>query len=190
MFKKIKSKDKTKYCNFYSSSKAEIIIKESDIDDAFKPIYTTIITNTQKPLGKSSGWSIDSVIDHTISISKYNPLARRSYIKLPKELDHPRKGLINVQNTNDIECFKWCLVNYLNHAGFNPAKITKTDKDFVEKIDFKDIKFPVKTRDVHKFEKKNSVGICVFGYGNKVKYTIYVSKKCYENKHVDLLLIG
>ena len=98
--------------------------------------------------------------------------------------------MINVQNTNDIECFKWCLVNYLNPAGFNPAKITKTDKDFFDKLDFKDVKFPVKTRDVHKFEKKNSIGICVFGYENKVKYPIYVSKKCYENKHVDLLWIG
>ena len=33
------------------------------------------------------------VIDHNINVSKYNPLAGSSYIKLPKELDHPRKGL-------------------------------------------------------------------------------------------------
>ena len=31
VFKKIKSEDKTKYDNFYSSSKAEIMINESDI---------------------------------------------------------------------------------------------------------------------------------------------------------------
>ena len=29
------SEDKTKYCNFYSSSKAEIAINKSDIDDIF-----------------------------------------------------------------------------------------------------------------------------------------------------------
>ena len=122
VFKKIESEDKTKYDNFYSSSKAEIIIIESDIDNVFKSIYTTIITNIQKFLGKGSGWIIDSVIDHTISISKYNPLPGSSYIKLPKELDHPRKGLINIQDTN--ECFKWCLVRYLNPAHHNPARIT------------------------------------------------------------------
>ena len=54
----------------------------------FKSTYTTIISNILKSLGKGSGWIIDSVIDHNISISKYNPLAGRSYIKLPKELDH------------------------------------------------------------------------------------------------------
>ena len=92
-----------------------------------KSIYTTIIANVQKSLGKGSGWKIDSVIDHTISISKYNPLAGSSYIKLPKELDHPRKGLINIQNTDDNECFKWCLVRYLNSANHHLARITKAD---------------------------------------------------------------
>ena len=48
---------------------------------------------------------IDSAIDHTISISKYNPLAGSSYIKLSKELDHPRKGLINIQIIDNHECF-------------------------------------------------------------------------------------
>ena len=62
----------------------------------FQSIYTAIITNIQKSLGKGSGWIADSVIDHTISISKYNPLAGSIYIKLSKELDYPRKGLINV----------------------------------------------------------------------------------------------
>ena len=35
VFKKMKSEDETKYDKFYSSSKAEIIINESDIDDVF-----------------------------------------------------------------------------------------------------------------------------------------------------------
>ena len=110
VFKKIESKDKTKYDNFFSSSKAEVIINESDIDDVLKSIYTTIITNIQKSLGKVLGRVIDSVINHAIGISRYNPFAGSSYTKLPKELDHPRKGLTNIQNINDSECFKWCLV--------------------------------------------------------------------------------
>ena len=36
-------------------------------------------------------------------------------------------------------------------------------------------------------EKKNFIGINVFG---NEKHPIYVSKKCWEKKHVDLLLIG
>ena len=116
----------------------------------FKLIYTAIITNIKNFLGKGSSWIIDSVIDHTISISKYSPLAGNSYIKLPNELDCSKKGLINIQNIDDNESFKWCLVRYLNPADHHPPRIKKADKDFVKGFDFKDIKVPVKTRDIHK----------------------------------------
>ena len=46
------------------------------------------------------GWITDSLIDNTIDISKYNPLPGSSCIKLVKELDHPKKGLINIHNIN------------------------------------------------------------------------------------------
>ena len=72
MFKKIESKDKTWFDNFYPSAKAETTINKSNIGNAFKSIYTTTITNIKKCLEKSSGWIIDSVIDHTISIQSLN----------------------------------------------------------------------------------------------------------------------
>ena len=75
VFKNIESEDQTKHDNFYSSWKAEIIINENDVDDVLQSIYTPIITKIQKSLGKDSSWIIDSVINHTISVSKYNPLA-------------------------------------------------------------------------------------------------------------------
>ena len=105
--KKKESDDNTKYNIFSSHSKAETIINESDIDDVFKSIYKTIISKIQKYLGEGPGWIIDSVIEHNNNISKYNPLGRSNYIKLPKEFDHQRKELIiNIQNINDNECFK------------------------------------------------------------------------------------
>ena len=55
VFKKIESKDKTKYDSFYSSSKAEIVINDSEIDNVFQSIFTTIMENIQKYLRKGSG---------------------------------------------------------------------------------------------------------------------------------------
>ena len=95
-------------------------------------------------MGQGFGWIIDSAIDHIVSISKYHPLAGSSYIKLPKELDHLRKGLNNIQTVDDNECFKWCLVRYLNSAYHHPARITKADKDFAKKFGFKDKNFQLK----------------------------------------------
>ena len=99
--------------------------------------------------------SIDSVIDHTASISKYNSLPGKSYTKLSKELDQLRKRLINIQNIDNNECFKWCLIRYLNPVYHNPRKITIAHKDFAKGFDFKDINFPVKIREIYKIEKKN-----------------------------------
>ena len=132
--------DKTKYGTFYSQSKAETVIEESDIDDIFESIYTTVISNIQNLLGKGSDWIIGSVIYHNINISECNPFAGSSYIKLPKELHHLRIGSISIQNIHDNECFKWCLVRYLHPAEYNPRKIPKADKCFTKELDFKDIK--------------------------------------------------
>ena len=97
--------------------------------------------------------------------------------------------MIVAQSIADNECFKWCLIRYLNPVDHNPRRFTKADKDFAKRLDFKDIKFPVKIIDIHKMKRKNSIDISVFGYENKGKCPIYVSKEC-EEKHVDLLLIG
>ena len=53
-FKKTESDAATKYSTFYSNLIAGITINESDIDDVFKSIYSTIISNIQKSLGKGS----------------------------------------------------------------------------------------------------------------------------------------
>ena len=119
---------------FIHSQKQKHVNNESDIDDVFESIYITVIAN----------------LEDNINISKYNSLAGNSYIKLPKELDHPRKELINIQNIDDNECSKWCLVRYLHPADHNPRRITKSDKYFAKKLDLKEIKIPVKVRDIHK----------------------------------------
>ena len=95
--------------------------------------------------------------------------------------------MIIIQNTDDEEFFKCWLVRYLHSADHHPARITKADQSFARKLYYKDIKFPVKTTDIQKIEKKNSIGISVFSSKNKEKYSIYVSKTSYENKHVNFL---
>ena len=151
-------------------------------------IYATIIPNIQKYLGKSSGWIIDSVNDHNISISEYNPLAGSSYIKLPKELDHPKKGLINIQNIDDNECFKWTRLRYLNPADNNLRRITKVNKKFIKILSLKEQNFQEKLENSQNW-KKNFIGIKVFCHGNKRKHPIYESRKLCEEKHVDSLFI-
>ena len=61
------------------------LINDSDTDDVFESIYTRIISNIQKYLRKGTGCIIDSVVFHTINISKYNQLAGSKRIRLFKK---------------------------------------------------------------------------------------------------------
>ena len=139
-------------------------------------------------ISEGSGWTIESIDNHYINIVKYKPLKGSSYIQLPKELRNSAKGLINLQNKNN-ECFRWCGHNrYLNLQEKYPQRIKKCDKEFIEKLDYSNIEFPVNTKQYNKIEKQNSININVFGYEDKQPFPIYISKEKFENT-MNLLLI-
>ena len=81
---------------------------------------------------------------------------------------------------------KWCLARYILHIII--LEELKKLQRFCKKLDFKDVKFIVKVRDIHKIEKNNYIGISVFGYENKEKYRIYVSNNTLK-RNIDLLLV-
>ena len=75
-------------------------------------------------INRVSGWIIELIESQYINISTYRPLVGSSYIDLPIELKHPRKGLINIKN-NDQKCFLWCHVRHINPLKEHPERITK-----------------------------------------------------------------
>ena len=110
-----------------------------------------------------------------------------SYIKLPQELSNSAKGLIDMKN-EDNECFRWCHIRHLNPQDKYPQRIKKSDKAYIERLDYSGIEFPVSIKQFNKIEKKNNIRINVFGYEEKQPYPIYISKEKYED-HMELLLV-
>ena len=85
---------------------------------------------------------------------------------------------------NDKECFQWCIFRYLHPADHHPERIRKTDEILADELDFKDVKSPVKIKDIHKIEKEKSIGISVFGYGNKKKTSnLYIKKMSWRQTY-------
>ena len=56
--------------------------------------------------------------------------------------------MINIQNKDVNECFKWHLEGYLHPADHHPEKIRTFDEDFATELDFEDVKFPAKVGDI------------------------------------------
>ena len=173
--------------NAYFNSTPQTIINQMEINEALQMSKQNILNLISQWISEGSGWIIQSVDSHYLNIVKYKPMKGSSYIQLPYELRNSAKGLINMKN-EDNECFRWCHIRHLNQQEKYPQRIKKTDKQYVEKLDYSNIDFPVNVKHYNKIEKQNSININVFGYENKEPYPIYVSKEKYED-HMELLLV-
>ena len=179
--------DKTVYKTAYFNSKPQIIINNTEIPESLQLSKQKILNMIAQWISEGSGWTIESVDNHYLNIVQYQPMKGSSYIELPKELRNGKKGLINMKN-KDNECFRWCHIRRLNPQDKNPQRIKKSDKEFIKKLDYSGIEFPVTVKQYNKIEKQNEININVFGYENKQPYPIHVSKEKYE-KQMNLLLI-
>ena len=171
----------------YFNSKAQTIINHTEIHGALQMSKQTILNKIAQWISEGSGWTIQSVDNHYLNIVKYEPMNGSSYIQLPTELRNSAKGLINIKN-EDNECFRWCHIRHLNPQDKTPQRIKKSDKEYVDKLDYSGIGFPVTIKQFNKIEKNNNININVFGYEDKQSYPVYISKEKYED-HIELLLI-
>ena len=101
LLSKGKSSDLTEYSPVYSNSLTKIVGGDKfRLDQCFNEI----IYRLESWISHGSGWIVEEIISQYLNISSYLPLRGSTYIKLPKELNHPMKGLINIKN-NDNKCF-------------------------------------------------------------------------------------
>ena len=179
--------DEIVYKTAYFNSRAQTIINNTEIPEALQLTKQLILNMIAKWVSEGSGWTVESVDNHYLNVVQYKPLKGSSYINLPQELRHNKKGLINLKN-KDNECFRWCHIRQLNPQDKNPQMIKKSDKKYIQDLDYTGIEFPVTTKQYNKIEKQNEININVFGYENKQPYPIFVSKEKYNNQ-INLLLI-
>ena len=110
LLSEVKSNNETEYKSVYFNSLTKTVISDRyKLDDCFGEI----IYGLETWVSHGSGWTVEEVISESLNISSYLPLSVSTYIKLPKELNHPMKGLINIQN-DDNKCFLWCHARHLN----------------------------------------------------------------------------
>ena len=171
----------------YFNSQPQTITNDTQIELALSSSKQVILNKIAVWISEGSGWTVQSVDNHYLNVVKYEPIKGSSYIKLPHELRNSSQSLINIKNS-DNECFRWCHIRHLNPQDRNPQRIKKSDKAFIQNLNYSGIEFPVTTKQYNKIEKHNEININVFGYEEKQKYPIYVSKEKYEDC-MNLLLI-
>ena len=157
--------DGTIYKEPYFSSSTMTVTNKDEILEKIELAEEEILKRIAVWISESSGWVIEEILNHYINVVSYIPLRGNSYIPLPKELRNSKKGLINLKN-EDNKCFLWCHIRHKNPVKIHPERVKMSDKEFVQKLDYSGITFPMQIKDVGKIEKQNSININIFGYEN------------------------
>ena len=152
---KVKSSDDIEYNPVYFNSLTKTFINED-----YKPYecFNEIIFRLENWISPGSGWIVEEIISQYLNLSSYLPLRGSNYVKLSKELSHPMKGLINIQN-NDNKCFLWCHVKHLNCKGKNLGRISGKDRKINRRLY---IKFSILKKDYSKVSVMNGINVSVF----------------------------
>ena len=169
------------YKTAFFNSKPQTIINDLEIAESLQSSKQQILNFVAAWVSEGSGWSVKSVDAHYLNIVKYEPVKGSSYIQLPPEIRNSAKGLINLKN-EDNQCFRWCHIRHLNPQAKDPQRIKKSDRQYVDNLNYNGIEFPVATKHYNKIEKQNEININVFGYENKQPYPIYISKEKYDKE--------
>ena len=95
--------------------------------------------------------------------------------------------MINIQNKNDNENFRWCHLAFLFPVEQNAERFSKY-KEHIYKIKYDKINFPVKLKDSSKIENINDIKFNVIGVDDKQSiYPLSISNKICD-KICNLLL--
>ena len=149
--------------------------------------FQEILYRVDAWINRGPGWIIESIESQYINISTYRPLVGSSYIDLPIELKHPRKGLINIKN-DDQKCFLWFHVRQINPVKEHPGRIKNIDRDFANNLNYDGIEFLVQEKDFSKIEVQNYIFVNVFGHENDLLFPVYISDQTFKSS-IDLLLL-
>lgn len=159
---------------FHGRCHIHIVLKKEDIETALRESIMKIVNSFLEYQRGGSNWTLDKVLGVNIHIIQYDPIKGSSYLPLPSKLAN-KKAIINIQNS-DQKCFMWSVIASLYPVAKDPQRVIKYVQ-YVDKLDFTDVPFPVKIGDIPKFEKKNQISINVFGFEKQEIFPFHLTKE-------------
>ena len=173
----------------YFQTKTFINIEETNEYDIIDHMIEDILERIINFQDEGTGWYFKQVISLEIHIVDYKPMKGSSYIPLPNFIMR-KKAILNMENKDD-KCFICCLLRYLHPREKHPTRINDL-REYENDLNFKGIEFPVKVKDIQKFENQNPnlPGIKVFSVNDNNKiYPLRLNQKD-AKKSIDLFLFS
>ena len=93
--------------SFTFTSRPQVVMNKDDTKSALQNMRSDIEVRIDRFTMEGSGWAVIGLLKHDLHVNKYDPLAARSYIPLPAEIQN-KKATVNLKNDDD-RCFIYCL---------------------------------------------------------------------------------
>ena len=153
----------------YFNSNTHINIQSTDVKEILKNVILTINEKLNKYQQNGSGWYFKEIIHLEIHTVNYDPMKGSSYIPLPDWIMR-KKAIVSLRN-KDNKCFIWSILRYLHPRQKNDCRLADLKK-YEKDLNTKGITFPVKIKDISKFENLNPdiPGINVFSVDYDKKF--------------------
>ena len=171
----------------YFNTETYINLESTDVKAILSQMIKEILEKIYIYQRNGSGWYFKEVSRLEIHIIDYKPIKGSSYIPLPDFIMR-KKATINIQN-KDNKCFLWSILRYLHPIQKNETRLTDIRK-YENDLNSKGIDFPVKLKDIPKFENQNPTipGINVFSVNDNNKiYPLRLNQKD-THETIDLFL--
>ena len=172
----------------YFHSNTHISLNSTDVKKLLNKLFREIIENLNTYTKNGSGWYFKEVLQLEIHMIEYKPIIGSSYIPLPEWIMR-KKAIVSIRNKDD-KCFIWSILRYLHPREKNDCRL-KDLKQYENSLITKGITFPMKVKDIDKFEKLNPdlPGINVFSITGKTIYPLReISKDRNNTNTIDLFL--
>ena len=172
----------------YFHSDTYINLKSTNVKDLLKKIISNITEKINIYQQNGSGWYFKEVIQLEIHTVKFSPMKGSSYIPLPDWIMR-KKAIVSIRN-KDSKCFLWSILRYLHPREKNDCRLTDL-KQYEHELNIpKGFTFPVKIRDITKFETINPdlPGINVFSVTHNNKFYPLRMALRDPQKSIDLFL--
>ena len=165
----------------YFNTETNINLESTDVKRLLSLIINSILIKLEEFQKNGSGWYFKEIVSLEIHTVEYNSMNGSSYIPLPDWISK-KTAIINIQN-RDEKCFLWCVLRYLYLRDQNDTRLTDLKK-YENSLNTKGINFPMKLKDISKFDKLNPSlpGINVFSVSeNKKFYPLRMAEKDCQN---------
>ena len=153
----------------YFNSDTHINLESTDVKEILIKVIRTILEKISNYLQNGSGWYFKEIVHLEIHTVDFKPMRGSGYIPLPDWIMR-KKAIVNTRN-KDEKCFLWCVLRCLHPRDRNDFRLTDLKK-YENSLNTKGIKFPVRVKDISKFESLNPdiPGINVFSVNENKKF--------------------